>query len=248
MRVSLGWLQDYVNISLPAEELAEKLTMSGTEAEQIDAVGANWEGILVARVEALEKHPNADRLLLATVDLGEEQITVVTGAPNLEAGQKVPFARVGAELIDGHTGKLEKLKPAKIRGVRSEGMVCSEKELGISDRHEGIMVLPADAPVGTPLSRYMGDTVFDLTTTPNRPDCLSVIGIARELAALTSQAVHVPDVEYDETESAVEDWISVEIADPDLCPRYCASLVTGDRKSTRLNSSHIPLSRMPSSA
>ena len=109
MRVSLGWLQDYVNISLPPEELAHKLTMSGTEAEEIEAVGANWEGIFVAQVAGLEKHPDADRLLLATVDLGEERITVVTGAPNLEEGQKVPFARVGAQLIDGHTGKLEKL-------------------------------------------------------------------------------------------------------------------------------------------
>ncbi len=225
MRVSLGWLQDYVNISLPPEELAHKLTMSGTEAEEIEAVGANWEGIFVAQVTGLEKHPDADRLLLATVDLGEELITVVTGAPNLEEGQKVPFARVGAQLIDGHTGKLEKLKPAKIRGVTSEGMVCSEKELGISDRHEGIMVLPADAPVGTPLSQYMGDTIFDLTTTPNRPDCLSVIGIAREVAALTGLSVHVPDVQYEEPESAIEEWISIEIADPDLCPRYCASLV-----------------------
>ena len=114
MRVSLGWLQDYVNISLPAEELAAKLTMSGTEAEQIDAIGANWEGILVARVEALEKHPNADRLLLATVDLGEEQVTVVTGAPNLEVGQKVSFARVGAELLDGRATKFVNLVTSTI--------------------------------------------------------------------------------------------------------------------------------------
>jgi len=226
MRVPLSWLHDYVNLTLPAEELARKLTMSGTEAEEIEVVGANWEEVSVAQVVGLEKHPDADRLLLATIDLGGgEQITVVTGAPNLAEGQKVPFARVGAQLIDGHTGKLEKLKPAKIRGIRSEGMVCSEKELGISDRHEGIMVLPDDAPVGTPLSRYMGDTILDLTTTPNRPDCLSVIGIAREVAALTGQAVHIPEVRYDEPESAVEEWISIEIADPDLCPRYCASLV-----------------------
>jgi phenylalanyl-tRNA synthetase beta chain len=227
MRVPISWLQDYVNISLPADELAERLTMAGTEAGEIDVVGANWEGVGVAQVVGLEGHPDADRLQLATVDLGEERMTVVTGAPNLEEGQKVPFARVGAQLIDGHTGKLEKLKPAKIRGVRSEGMVCSEKELGISDRHEGIMVLPADAPVGVPLAEYMGDTIFDLSTTPNRPDCLSVIGIAREVAALTGQVVSLPDVQYDEPEPAIGEWITVEIADPDLCPRYCASLVKG---------------------
>ncbi|UCC61071.1 MAG: phenylalanine--tRNA ligase subunit beta, partial [Dehalococcoidia bacterium] len=226
MRVSLKWLQDYVNLSLPVRELAEKLTMSGTEADEIEIVGADWEGISVGQVTALEKHPDADRLLLATVDLGDDKMTVVTGAPNLEEGQKVPFARVGAQLIDGHTGKLEKLKPAKIRGIRSEGMVCSEKELGISDRHEGIMVLPPDAPVGMPLSQYMGDTILDLSTTPNRPDCLSVIGIAREVAALSGQIVRIPDISYEEQESQAGDWIVVDIADPDLCPRYCASLVT----------------------
>ncbi|MEE8469709.1 MAG: phenylalanine--tRNA ligase subunit beta, partial [Dehalococcoidia bacterium] len=180
----------------------------------------------VAQVTALEKHPNADRLQLATLDLGDEHITVVTGAPNLEERQKVPFARVGAQLIDGHTGELTKLKPAKIRGVPSEGMVCSEKELGVSDRHEGIMILPPEAPVGMPLSQYLGDSILDLTTTPNRPDCLSVIGIAREVAALTGQAAHVPDISYDEGSSAIEDLASVEILDPDLCPRYCASLIT----------------------
>jgi len=226
MKVSLKWLQDYVNLTLPTQELVEKLTMSGTEVSGIEAVGASWEGISVGQVIALEKHPNADRLQLATIDLKEEHITVVTGAPNLEEGQKVPFARVGAQLIDGHTGELTKLKPAKIRGVVSEGMVCSEKELGISDRHEGIMVLPPEAPVGMPLSQYLGDTILDLKTTANRPDCLSVIGIAREVAALTGQATHVPDVSYAEPESPIQDSVSVEIADPELCPRYCASLVT----------------------
>lgn len=226
MKVSLKWLQDYVNLALPTQELVEKLTMSGTEVSGTEVVGANWEGISVGQVIALEKHPNADRLQLATIDLKEERITVVTGAPNLEEGQKVPFARVGAQLIDGHTSEPLKLKPAKIRGVTSEGMVCSEKELGISDRHEGIMILPPEAPVGIPLSQYLGDTILDLKTTPNRPDCLSVIGIAREVAALTGQATHIPDVSYAEQESPIQDSVSVEIADPELCPRYCASLVT----------------------
>ena len=226
MKVSLKWLEDYVNLSLPTRELAEKLTMAGSEVATIEVIGENWEGISIGQVTALEKHPDADRLLLATIDLGEESITVVTGAPNLEEGQKVPFARVGAQLIDGHTGELVKLKPAKIRGIRSEGMACSEKELGISDRHEGIMILPPEAPVGMPLFQYMGDTILDLSITPNRPDCLSVIGIAREAAALTSQATHIPDISYEEQGAPIEDLVSVEIADPDLCSRYCASLVT----------------------
>lgn len=226
MKVSLKWLEDYVNLSLPTRELAEKLTMAGSEVAAIEVIGENWEGISIGQVTALEKHPDADRLLLATIDLGEESITVVTGAPNLEEGQKVPFARVGAQLIDGHTGELVKLKPAKIRGIRSEGMACSEKELGISDRHEGIMILPPEAPVGMPLFPYMGDTILDLSITPNRPDCLSVIGIAREAAALTIQATHIPDISYEEQGAPIEDLVSVEIAAPDLCSRYCASLVT----------------------
>jgi phenylalanyl-tRNA synthetase beta chain len=227
MKVSLNWLKDYVNITLSAKELAERLTMSGNEVGKIDVVGGTWEHVFVGQVTALDKHPNADRLKLATIDLGTERITVVTGAPNLEVGQKVPFAKVGARLIDGHTGEVAELKPAKIRGVKSEGMACSEKELGISDSHQGIMILPSDAPVGVPLSQYLGDTIFDIKVTPNRADCLSVIGIAREVAALTNQPTHIPEPSHAEEGEPIHNFISVEIADPDLCSRYCASLVTG---------------------
>jgi phenylalanyl-tRNA synthetase beta chain len=227
MKVSFNWLKDYVNISLSAKELAGRLTMSGNEVGKLDIVGGSWEHVFVGQVTALDKHPNADRLKLVTIDLGTERMTVVTGAPNMEVGQKVPFAKIGARLIDGHTGEVAELKPAKIRGVRSEGMACSEKELGISDNHHGIMILPADAPVGVPLSQYLGDTIYDIKVTPNRPDCLSVIGIAREVAALTSQATHIPEISYPEEGESIHGAISIEIADPDLCSRYCASLVTG---------------------
>jgi phenylalanyl-tRNA synthetase beta chain len=227
MKVSLNWLKDYVDVSLPVKELAHKLTMSGNEVGKIDVIGGSWEHVFVGQVTALEKHPNADRLKLVTIDLGKERITVVTGAPNMEVGQKVPFAKVGARLIDGHTGQVAELKPAKIRGVRSEGMACSEKELGISDSHEGIMILSSDAPVGVPLAQYLGDTIFDIKVTPNRPDCLSVIGIAREVAALTGQATHIPDPSYPEEGEPIQNFISIEIADPDFCSRYCASLITG---------------------
>ena len=142
-------------------------------------------------------------------------------------GDKVAFAYVGAQLIDGHSGEAVQLKPAKIRGVVSEGMICSEKELGISDSHEGIMILSSEAAIGTPLSEYLGDTILDLDITPNRPDCLSVIGIAREVAALTEAKLHVPEVRYQELERAIDSFVSVEIVEPDLCPRYCASLITG---------------------
>ncbi len=227
MKVSLKWLKEYVDITLPPADLAQKLTMAGIEVKGWQVIGGNWENIVVGQIVAINPHPNADRLTLPTVDLGTEQQTVVCGAPNLKVGDKVAFARVGAQLIDGHTGQVIRLKPAKIRGVVSNGMVCSEKELGISDSHEGIMVLPADAPVGTPLADYMGDVIFDLEVTPNRPDCLSVIGIAREVAALTGQEVRLPEVSYDETTVPIDQQISVEIVAPDLCPRYCASLITG---------------------
>jgi phenylalanyl-tRNA synthetase beta chain len=227
MKVSLKWLKEYVDIDLPPAELADKLTMAGIEVKGWQASGGDWENVVVGQIMAVNPHPNADRLTLPTVDLGTEQQTVVCGAPNLRVGDKVAFARVGAQLIDGHTGKAIRLESAKIRGVVSSGMVCSEKELGISDSHEGIMVLPADAPVGTPLDDYMGDVIFDLEVTPNRPDCLSVIGIAREVAALTGQEVHLPDIGYDENGAPIERQVAVEIIAPDLCPRYSASLITG---------------------
>ena len=227
MRVSLQWLSDYVDISAAVEEVCERLTMAGLEVEEAKVVGGGWENIVVGKIVGVDAHPNADRLRLVTVDLGTQEATVVCGAPNLEIGDKVAFAHVGAQLIDGHSGEVVQLRPAKIRGVVSEGMVCSEKELGISDEHAGIMVLPAEASVGTPLSEYLGDTILDLNITPNRPDCLSVVGIAREIAALTGSKLSVPEVHYDELERPIDSFASVEIADPDLCPRYCASLLTG---------------------
>jgi phenylalanyl-tRNA synthetase beta chain len=227
MKVSISWLKDYVDIKLPVGELTRRLTMAGTEVKAWQVIGGSWEGIVVGQITAINPHPNADRLLLPTIDLGTEEKVVVCGALNLKLGDKVAFARVGAKLIDGHTGELISLEAARIRGVASEGMVCSEKELGISDSHEEIMVLPAEAPVGTPLADYMGDVILDLDITPNRPDCLSVIGIAWEIAALTGQKVRLPKDDYDESTTTIDSQIAVEIADPDLCPRYSASLVRG---------------------
>jgi len=225
MKASLNWLREYVDITLPVAELGEKLTMSGTEVDGVDRVGG-WDNIVVGEVIAIEPHPHADRLQLATVDLGTERLTSVCGAPNLKLGQKVPYARLEAQLLDPESGERFKLKKAKIRGIASEGMICSERELGISERHEGIMVLPADAPLGLALDDYIGDAILDLDVTPNRPDCLSIIGIAREIAALTGQTVRLPKASYDELGEPTEGKASVEIIDPDLCPRYCASLIT----------------------
>ncbi len=227
MKVSLNWLRDYVDINMPLTELADRLTMAGLEVEGKKVIGGAWENILVGKIIDVIPHPNADRLRLATVELGTQQPTVVCGAPNLNPGDKIAFAHVGVQLIDGYSGERAQLKSAKIRGVVSNGMICSEKELGISDSHEGIMVLPAEAPVGTSLADYLGDIIFDLEITPNRPDCLSVIGIAREIAALSGQGVRLPELEYEERASQIGQYVSVEIVVPELCPRYCASLING---------------------
>jgi len=227
MRVTLNWLKEYVDINVPLDDVLNRLTMAGFEGKVIHIIGGNWESIVIGQITAVNPHPNADRLTLVTIDAGTGQETVVCGAPNVAVGQKVAFAPVGAQLIDPHTGKLVPLKSAKIRGVVSNGMACSEKELGISENHEGILVLPVEAPIGTPLADYLGDIVLNLDVTPNRPDCLSIIGIAREIAALTGQGVHLPDISYQEGASSVEHYISVEISAPDLCPRYCASLISG---------------------
>ncbi len=227
MKVPLNWLREYVDIALPLADLASRLTMAGFEVGERQVIGGSWDNIVVGEIVAVNPHPNADRLRLATVDLGTEQMTVVCGAPNLNTGDKIAFARVGAQLINPYNGQPEELKSAKIRGVVSSGMICSERELGISDSHEGIMVLSTEAPVGTPLAEYLGDTVLDLDVTPNRPDCLSVVGIAREVAALSSQSPHIPEISYEETATPIDQQISIEIADPDLCARYCASLITG---------------------
>ena len=229
MKVPLKWLRDYVDITLSAQELAHRLTMAGSELSEILTTSRDWDKISVAQVVDVSPHPNADRLHLATVDLGGERLTVVCGAPNVAAGQKVAFARLGAELIEGHSGQPAILKAARIRGVESAGMVCSEKELGLSEYHEGILVLPEDAPIGTPLADYLGDTVLDLDITPNRPDCLSVLGIAREVAALTGQTVREPPLDYPEEGRPAKERAKIEIADRDLCPRYCATIIDGVR-------------------
>ena len=229
MKVPLSWIRRYVPVDLPPAELAHKLTMAGTEVGGV-AVTGDWdrEKVLVGLVLKVDPHPNADRLTLPTVDLGNgETATVVCGAPNVAAGQKIAFALEGAHLFSTRSGKVEALRQANIRGVASSGMVCSELELGLGEGHDGILVLDEDAPIGTPLADYMGDAVLDIEVTPNRPDCLSILGIAHETAALTGQLVTEPDASYREGGPPIEDQVTVEIANPELCYRYTASLVTG---------------------
>ena len=199
--------------------------------------GPVWDRnkIVIGRVVAVERHPNADRLTLVSVEYGAgEPKTVVTGAPNLrpgDQGQKVILALAGSVLYDGHADNkvLKELKPSKIRGVASDAMVCSAYELGISDEHEGIILLDDDAPVGTPLADFMGDVVLEIDVLPNMARCLSMIGMAREVAALTGQTLRLPAYSPAAQGPPIEGKVHVAIADPKLSARYAAGLISGVR-------------------
>jgi phenylalanyl-tRNA synthetase beta chain len=227
MRVPLSWLAEYVDLNLTPVELAHRLTMAGVESTYEPGASAGWNNVTVGQVLEIAPHPNADRLRLATVDFGAEPATVVCGAPNLEVGQRIAFAQIGAKLADGHTGEPMELTAAKIRGIVSAGMVCSSRELGLSDEHEGILVLPEDAPIGMPLADYMPGDVLDVEITANRGDCLSVLGIAHEVAAFTGQSVREPSSDYAEGTSPVDDSVTVRVEDAELCSRYTATVVRG---------------------
>ena len=226
MKVPLSWLREYVDVDLPVGELAHRLTMAGVEVGDTVEIG-DWQECFVGRVLTVQPHPDADRLSLCRVDIETEELEVVCGAPNVAAGQKICFARVGANLYNSHSGKRETLKPARIRGVVSQGMICSALELGLGEDHDGIMVLPEDAPVGVPLDRYMGDSVLELELTPNRLDCLSILGVAHEVGALTGKKVTEPVVSYAEDGPPISSQVTISVADPDLCHRYTASLIQG---------------------
>jgi phenylalanyl-tRNA synthetase beta chain len=229
MKVPLTWLADFVQVDQSPQELADRLTMAGLEAEHITRIGEMWaDKVFVAKVNDVTRHPNADRLVLADVEAGPHRLTVVTGAPNIATGQKVALALAGARLYDGHsdspTPEIKTLKPGAIRGIKSEGMVCSEKELGMSEEHEGILVLPDDAPVGMPLIDYLGDTVIEFEITPNLAHAFSINGIAREIRALLDVPVTPPPVvDLEMVADAPED--AVVIADPERCHRYMVLLV-----------------------
>jgi phenylalanyl-tRNA synthetase beta chain len=228
MKVPLRWLSEFVDTGLTVEELANRLTMAGLEAEKISVIGDAWDKIYIGHVEAVDRHPDADRLVLATVDAGEHRLQVVTGAPNITQGQTVALALAGARLIDGHAdGQVYRtLKPSAIRGIRSEGMVCSEKELGLSDEHEGIMVLEAEAPKGAPLAEWLGETVIEFEITPNLVHDFSILGIAREAGALTDRPVATPPAyDLDSAPAGPADLVTVEAAD--LCARYVAVIIEG---------------------
>lgn len=227
MRVSMTWLKELVDVDVTAQELAERLDMTGTAVEAIHATGESLDGVMVGQIVTREKHPEADKLWVTTVDVGDgTPRTIVCGAQNFDAGDKVPVALVGAVLPGGF-----EIKKAKLRGVVSEGMNCSARELGLGEDHEGLMILPSDAPVGRAFAEWYGsgDTVLELEVTPNRPDCLSMAGVAREVGAILDAVASVPASVPSEAGEAASAACSVEIQNADLCPRYAARVIRGVR-------------------
>ena len=222
MKVLLSWLREFVDVQLPPKELAHLLSMSGSEVAAVEEVGARWSQVRIGQIQRLTPHPDAERLFVAEIDLGEEPANLVTAATNLKVGDKVPVVLPGGHLQPGTV-----IQAVDFRGIRSEGMLCSGAELGISADADGIYVMEKEAPVGRELRDYLGDAVIDFDLTPNRPDCLSVVGIAREIAALTGAPLRVPPAAIPRSDFDSADMISVEIADPDLCPRYSAVVLKG---------------------
>jgi phenylalanyl-tRNA synthetase beta chain len=254
MKVPLSWLKDYVDIDdIPIEELAHKLTMAGLEIEEIHFVGLApptgkkhefkvtgmaWdrEKIVVGEVLEVMPHPNADRLVLCKLNDGVQEHIVLTGAPNLfeykgigplKQPLKMAYAKEGAQIYDGHQPGfvLTQLKKTKIRGVESASMVCSEKELGISEEHEGVIILPEDAPTGMPLADYMGDAVLDVSITPNIARNANILGVAREVAAIFELELRQPDYSFKAKGDPTKGKVTIKIKDPELNPRFVLGLI-----------------------
>ncbi len=230
MKISHKWLKNYIDLNVDPEEVKEKLTMLGFEVESVEYLGEKFKNFYVGEVLEVNKHPNADRLTVCKVTLGKDVFQIICGAPNVAVGQKVPVALAGAVIPRNQhdpEGKPFVLTRAKIRGVESYGMICSEYELGLGDDKEGIMVLESDAKVGQPLAEYFGldDIVYDVSVTPNRPDCLSHIGIARELALAFGLKLKKPEFKVNESDRKITDYASVEVVDVKNCPRYSARVV-----------------------
>ena len=232
MRVLQHWLQEYLKFSIPPETLVERLTMLGLEFERWEDLGKKYEGFVVGRVDACAKHPNADRLSVCQVHVGKESLQIVCGAPNVAAGQKVAVGRVGATVPrDMHdpSGKPFVLREVKIRGVESFGMICSEAELDLGSDAGGIMVLDPDAKAGRPLAEYLGsnDIAYDVEITPNRPDWLSHIGVAREIGVLAGKIPALPKVRVHEGATPIRRHLSIRVEDRKNCLRFAARVVRG---------------------
>jgi phenylalanyl-tRNA synthetase beta chain len=223
VRVPLSWLREFVDVQLTPEQLAERLTLLGMEVKHIERWGADWQNVVTGELLTVEKHPRADRLHLTTVRVGDEVLSIVCGANNIAPGQRIPVALPGAVLPgDRRIERTEKM------GVVSNGMLCSGDELKLTGDSDGILILPTDTPLGVPLADLYGDTVLDVDVKPNRGDALSILGLAREVAAATRQTVRQPVITVEEGSgpSAAERF-AVDVRDPDLCTRFVGRWVSG---------------------
>lgn len=224
MKVTIDWLKQYVDFDYSLEELVDKLAMLGLEVDSIEYQNWKFDGLVVGQVVKKQHLKEAEHLWLCEVDIGKRKLSIVCGAPNVDVGQKVPVALDGTSLPGGKV-----IHTTKIRGVESQGMICSEAELGLSSRSEGIMVLDQNVEVGKKLAEVLGEgeVVLDIDVTPNRPDCLGVIGIAREIAALTGSTLKKPSMDIKETGQPIENYIHIEVLEPQACPRYTARFISG---------------------
>jgi phenylalanyl-tRNA synthetase beta chain len=222
MRIPLSWIKEYIHIENTPEEIAKMLTMAGIEVDSYETIGSSFNGVVAATVVHVEKHPDADKLVVAKVRVGDETFQVVCGAPNCREGIITAFAPVGATLDDGAFT----IKKSKLRGVDSFGMLCAADELQLSkEKNEGIMELPSGTKEGTPLKDLFGDTIFEISLTPNLGHCASVLGIARELSAATGLHVLRPLIALGETNEPVQKSVEVKIIDIKGCPRYTCRVI-----------------------
>ncbi len=224
MKASFNWLSELVEIDLPPEDLADRLTMAGLEVEGCSRVGEGLKGVVVGKIVSLAPHPQADPLILCQVDIGSEVVSIVCGAANIRSSQYVPVALPGAVLPSG-----ARIGRAEIRGELSVGMLCSEFELGLGEDAAGIMILPENGRLGQPISAELAleDSIFDISITPNRGDCLSILGLAREVAAILKKPLRDWKEKVEEGEVPIESLTSIQIEDEDLCGRYAARLIQG---------------------
>ena len=222
MKVTLNWLKEYVDFDYSADDLSHRLTMTGLEVDAMERLGEGLDTVIVARLSDVQQHPDADRLTVCTVDTGSATQKVVCGAKNHKTGDLIALAQVGTVLPGNF-----KIKKSKIRRQTTFGLLCSMSELGLSEESDGIMILPSDLDLGRPVFEQLGlkDVMYEIGLTPNRPDCLSVVGVAREVAAMAEAPLRLPEPVINENDTLVAEKTSVTLEDPNLCPRYAARLI-----------------------
>ncbi len=224
MKIPYGWLKEFVVLDIQPHELARRLTMKGLEVESVEEINPRFKGVVVGEILSVEQHPEGGNLTLCTVNTGKENCSIVCGAKNIKKGQRIPVALVGSVLADGTI-----IEAKTIKGMESHGMLCSEKELGLSDDHSGICILPEHFEIGKDLNTIaeISDIVLDINVPPNRGDCLSVYGIAREVASIVNQKAKLPSFEIGHAVKDIKNFITLDVADTEACPRYILRMIKG---------------------